>query len=142
MIKAGHSYALRLDIDRAIDRTGPLSFVDHGEGTIEVDPTLVGDVVLARKNVATSYHLSVSVDDAFQGVTLVTRGKDLLPATHIHRVLQALLGLPQPEYHHHRLVTDDEGRRFAKRDGAMTLQALREAGQSPAKIRAMIGFSD
>ena len=142
MIKAGHSYALRLDIDRAIHRTGPLSFVDRGEGTIEVDPTLVGDVVLARKNVATSYHLSVIVDDAFQGVTLVTRGEDLLPATHIHRVLQALLGLPQPEYHHHRLVTDDEGRRFAKRDGAMTLQALREAGESPAKIRAMIGFSD
>ncbi len=142
MISAGRSYALRLDIGKAIDRTGPLSFVDHGEGTVEVDPTLVGDVVLARKDVATSYHLSVSVDDALQGVTLVTRGEDLLPATHIHRVLQVLLGLPQPEYHHHRLVTDEEGKRFAKRDGAVTLQALREAGQSPAEVRALIGFAD
>ena len=142
MIEAGRSYALRLDIEKAIDRTGPLTFVDQGEGTVEVDPTLVGDVVLARKDVATSYHVSVTVDDALQRVTLVTRGEDLLPATHIHRLLQALLGLQQPEYHHHRLVTDEEGRRFAKRDGAVTLQALREAGQSPAEVRAMIGFAD
>ncbi len=142
MIKAGRSYALRLDSEKAIDRTGPLTFVDHGEGTVEVDPLLVGDVVLARKDVATSYHLSVTVDDALQGVTLVTRGEDLLLATHVHRLLQALLGLPPPEYHHHRLLTDDEGRRFAKRDGAVTLGALREAGQSPTEVRAMIGFAD
>ncbi len=142
MIEAGRSYALRLDIEKAIDHTGPLTFVDQGKGTVEVDPTLVGDVVLARKDVATSYHVSVTVDDALQRVTLVTRGEDLLPATHIHRLLQALLGLQQPEYHHHRLVTDEGGRRFAKRDGAVTLQALREAGQSPAEVRAMIGFAD
>ena len=142
LIKSGQSYALRLDIDKATDRAGPLDFVDHDLGRVDVDPTLVGDVVLARKDVSTSYHLSVSVDDALQGITHVTRGEDLLPATHVHRLLQALLGLPQPEYHHHRLLSDDVGRRLAKRDGAMTLRALRADGQLPADVRSMIGFND
>jgi glutamyl-Q tRNA(Asp) synthetase len=142
LIESGRSYALRLNIDRAIDRAGPLEFVDPTVGSVEVDPTLVGDVVLARKDVATSYHLSVTVDDAVQRITHVTRGEDLLPATHIHRLLQALLGLPQPEYLHHRLLSDDEGRRLAKREGAVTLQALRDDGQSPADVRAMIGLAD
>ena len=142
LIKSGQSYALRLGIDKATDRAGPLDFVDRDLGHVDVDPTLAGDIVLARKDVSTSYHLSVSVDDALQGITHVTRGEDLLPATHVHRLLQALLGLPQPEYHHHRLLSDDEGRRLAKRDGAMTLRALRADGHSPAEVRSMIGFND
>ena len=142
LIKAGLSYALRLDIDKAFDRVGPLDFMDYDLGRVDVDPKSIGDIVLARKDVSTSYHLSVSVDDALQGITNVTRGEDLLPATHIHRLLQALLGLPKPEYHHHRLLSDDEGRRFAKRDGAMTLRSLRADGQSPVEIRALIGFID
>ena len=141
-IQSGQSYALRLDIDKASDRAGPLDFIDYDLGRVDVDPTLVGDIVLARKDVSTSYHLSVSVDDALQRITHVTRGEDLLPATHVHRLLQALLGLPQPEYHHHRLLSDDEGRRLAKRDGAMTLRALRADGRSPAEVRSMIGFKD
>jgi glutamyl-Q tRNA(Asp) synthetase len=142
LIKSGQSYALRLDIDKATDRAGPLDFIDQDLGPVDVDPTFVGDIVLARKDVSTSYHLSVTVDDAVQRITHVTRGEDLLPATHVHRLLQALLGLPQPEYHHHRLLSDDEGRRLAKRDGAMTLRALRVDGRSPAEVRSMIGFTD
>jgi len=89
----------------------------------------------------TSYHLAVTVDDALQGVTLVTRGEDLFTATHIHRLLQALLGLPVPHYHHHKLLTDASGRRYAKRDRALTLRALREAGRTPAEVRKMAGFA-
>jgi glutamyl-Q tRNA(Asp) synthetase len=101
-----------------------------------------GDVVLARKDVPTSYHLAVTVDDAIQGVTLVTRGKDLLHATHIHRILQALLGLPAPEYWHHGLLTGADGKRLAKRDRSLTVQTLREEGRSPAEVRAMAGFAE
>src|SRR5262249_26771946 len=96
--------------------------------------------VLARKDVATSYHLAVTVDDALQGVTLVTRGLDLFEATHVHCLLQALLDLATPDYHHHRLLVDREGKRYAKRDRALTLAALREAGESPAEVRRMAGF--
>lgn len=96
--------------------------------------------MLARKDTPTSYHLAVTVDDHLQGVTLVTRGEDLFAATHVHRLLQALLGLDTPDYHHHRLLVDENGRRFAKRDKALTLRALREAGWSPAETRAMAGF--
>ena len=109
---------------------------------MRADPRRHGDVVLARKDVPTSYHLAVTVDDAIQGVTLVTRGEDLLPATHIHRILQALLGLPAPEYWHHGLLTGADGKRFAKRDRSLTLQALREAGRSLAEVRAMAGFAE
>jgi len=94
--------------------------------------------VLARKDVPTSYHLAVTFDDALQGVTLVTRGADLFTATHIHRLLQALLGLPTPHYRHHALLTDASGRRYAKRDKAMTLRALREAGRTAAEVCAMV----
>jgi glutamyl-Q tRNA(Asp) synthetase len=96
----------------------------------------LGDVVLARKEMPTSYHLAVAVDDALQGVTLVTRGADLFAATHIHRLLQALLGLPTPGYRHHPLLTDTAGRRLAKRDRALTIRAMREAGQSPQEVLA------
>jgi glutamyl-Q tRNA(Asp) synthetase len=138
-IASGASYALRLDGPKAASAAGPLTFTKHGS-TIAVDPLLFGDVVLARKETPVSYHLAVVVDDAFQEVTLVTRGDDLLPATHIQRVLQALLGLPEPAYAHHRLILDSQGRKFSKRDKAVTLRSLREAGQTPGDIRAMIGL--
>ncbi|MBV9375670.1 MAG: tRNA glutamyl-Q(34) synthetase GluQRS, partial [Alphaproteobacteria bacterium] len=97
----------------------------------------LGDVVLGRKEFPASYHLAVTVDDAIQGVSLVTRGEDLAPATHIHRVLQALLGLPTPRYYHHALLTDAAGRRLAKRDGAVTIKSMRERGMSPREVIAM-----
>ncbi|HWC62425.1 MAG TPA: glutamate--tRNA ligase family protein, partial [Rhizomicrobium sp.] len=115
------------------------SFREHGV-PIAVDPLLLGDLVLARKDVPASYHLAVVVDDAFQGVTLVTRGEDLLPATHAQRLLQALLGLPEPAYAHHRLILDVQGRKFSKRDQAVTLKALRHSGVTPAGIRTRLGL--
>jgi glutamyl-Q tRNA(Asp) synthetase len=134
----GRAYAVRLDMDKAARMTGSLSFTDRRFGTVAVDPASCGDVVLARKDVPTSYHLSVVVDDALQGVTLVTRGEDLLHATHIHRILQTLLGLPEPGYHHHALLTDETGKRLAKRADSESLKALREAGWTPARVRAEI----
>jgi glutamyl-Q tRNA(Asp) synthetase len=134
---SGCDYALRLDLARALSLTGPLDWIEEGDGEphlIFADPTLQGDVVLARRDVQASYHLAVTLDDAIQGVTVVTRGADLAPATHIHRVLQALLDLPTPRYRHHRLLTDGAGRRLAKRDGAPTIRMLRGTGASPAEI--------
>ncbi len=142
LIAAGEPHAFRLDMEAAVTRAGPLTFTDRARGTIPVDGQSCGDVVLARKDVPTSYHLAVTVDDAVQGVTLVTRGEDLLHASHIHRILQALLGLPVPEYRHHGLLAGPDGKRFAKRDRSLTLRALREAGRSPADARAMAGFAD
>jgi glutamyl-Q tRNA(Asp) synthetase len=139
-IAAGEAFALRLDVGRALAGVGELDWVDEQAGTVRADPASHGDVVLARKEVPTSYHLAVTVDDAKQGVTLVTRGEDLFTATHIHRLLQALLALPVPRYHHHKLLTDAGGRRYAKRDRALTLRALRAAGRSPAEVRKMAGF--
>ena len=132
-IASGIDYALRLDLAAALARTGPLEWSEEGR-RIPAEPQLLGDVVLARKDVPVSYHLAVAVDDALQGVTLVTRGVDLFAATHIHRVLQALLGLPTPAYRHHPLLTDAAGRRLAKRDKALTVRAMREAGAIPADI--------
>jgi glutamyl-Q tRNA(Asp) synthetase len=128
-------YALRLDVAAALARTGALYWCE-GETRIAADPAALSDVVLARKEVPTSYHLAVTVDDALQGVTLVTRGADLFTATHIHRLLQALLDLPTPRYRHHPLLTDANGRRLAKRDRALTIRAMREAGMTPAEILA------
>lgn len=142
LVTAGEPHALRLDMAEAARLVGPLTFGDRKSGTIVVDGPGCGDVVLARKDVPTSYHLAVTVDDAIQGVTLVTRGEDLLHATHIHRILQALLGLPEPEYWHHGLLTGEDGKRFAKRDSGLTLQALRDAGKTPAQVRTMAGFPD
>ncbi|MEQ9331180.1 tRNA glutamyl-Q(34) synthetase GluQRS [Thalassobaculum sp.] len=137
---AGEPYALRLRMAAALALAGPLTWQDEGHGTQAADPAAFGDVVLARKDTPTSYHLAVTVDDALQGITLVVRGEDLFQATHVHRLLQALLGLPTPRYRHHRLLTDSEGRRYAKRDRALTLRALREAGRTPADVRAMVGL--
>ncbi len=139
-IEAGATYALRLDVERAFDRTGPLDWVDEGLGTVEANPLALGDVVLARKDTPASYHLAVTVDDAIQSVTLVTRARDLFLATHIHRLLQALLDLPVPHWHHHKLLTDEEGKRFAKRDRAMTLAEMRAAGTTPNEVRALAGL--
>jgi glutamyl-Q tRNA(Asp) synthetase len=136
-LRGAADYALRLDVGAALARTGPLDFVEEGRGgprSVEADPAALGDVVLARKEMPTSYHLAVTVDDALQGVTLVTRGADLFAATPIHRLLQALLGLPIPRYRHHPLLTDAMGRRLAKRDRALTIRAMREAGMKAEQI--------
>jgi glutamyl-Q tRNA(Asp) synthetase len=138
-IAAGAAYALRLDAAAAAVRVGALTFIEKGEA-IAVDPLRFGDLVLARKDVPAAYHLAVVVDDAFQGVTLVTRGEDLLPATHVQRLLQALLRLPQPAYAHHRLILDEQGRKFSKRDQAMTLRAMRQAGETPDGVFARLGL--
>jgi glutamyl-Q tRNA(Asp) synthetase len=141
--RRGLDYALRLDLARALALTGPLDWLEEGGGgphQVRADPAPLGDVVLARKEVPASYHLAVTVDDAIQGVTLVTRGDDLAPATHVHRLLQALLGLPTPRYRHHALVTDEKGRRLAKRDRALTVRTMRANGASPAEILAQSWF--
>src|SRR5204863_1565800 len=126
-------YALRLDVVAAMAHIGPLTWSEDGR-PIEAQPALLGDVVLARKELPTSYHLAVTVDDASQGVNLVTRGTDLFAATHIHRLLQAVLGLPAPQYRHHPLLTDAEGRRLAKRDRALSIRAMRDAGMTSEQI--------
>jgi glutamyl-Q tRNA(Asp) synthetase len=136
-LRSGIDYAVRLDLARALALTGPLDWVEEEEAGPHrqlADPAPLGDVVLARKDVPMSYHLAVTVDDAIQGVTLVTRGQDLATATHVHRVLQALLDLPTPRYRHHALVIDAAGRRLSKRDRALTIRSMRESGISPAKI--------
>jgi glutamyl-Q tRNA(Asp) synthetase len=138
----GLPYALRLNAAAAAALSGPLSWQEEGRGTVSVGPGKLGDAVLARKDVATSYHLAVTVDDALQGVTLVTRGEDLFHATHLHRLLQALLGLAAPSYRHHMLLTGADGRRLAKRDGSLTVRSLRAAGRTPPELRAMAGFAD
>lgn len=120
----------RIDMTKAVATiAAPLSFEDSGRGAIEADPASHGDVVLARKDAPASYHLAVTIDDAAQGVTDIVRGEDLFAATHVHRLLQALLGLPVPRYHHHALLTGPDGERLAKRHGAPTLTASREAGE-------------
>jgi glutamyl-Q tRNA(Asp) synthetase len=137
----GDPHALRLDMAAAL-RAAPrdLSCHELGEGRRRCNPARFGDVVLARKDTPASYHLCVTHDDALQGVTLVTRGADLRPATDLHRLLQALMGWPEPAYAHHRLLTDAAGRRLAKREGAPALRALREAGHGREAVRAMAGF--
>ncbi|MBI1418027.1 MAG: tRNA glutamyl-Q(34) synthetase GluQRS [Limimaricola sp.] len=137
---------LRLDMGRAVAGLGPLGFEETGEnaGWHRVDPAAlpatVGDVVLARRGMGTSYHLSVVVDDAAQGITHVVRGADLQEATQIHVLLQAVLGLPRPIYHHHRLIRDDQGKRLAKRDDARALATYRAEGRSPKDICLMVGL--
>jgi len=142
-IDAGEAYALRLDMAHALSRiSAPLLWHDRDMGRIETTTEILrdsfGDVVLARKDVATSYHLSVTVDDALQGVTLVTRGQDLFQATHVHRLLQALLDLSVPDYHHHKLLVDQNGRRLAKRHKDETLHSLRETGLTAEDVKARI----
>jgi glutamyl-Q tRNA(Asp) synthetase len=137
-IAAGASPAQRLDVAKAMALAGPLDWRDRARGVFTVD--VADDVVLARKDIGTSYHLAVTLDDHLQGVTLVTRGEDLLAATPIHRLLQALLGLDVPEWHHHRLLHDESGTRLAKRKDSISIKYLREAGDTPASIIARLGL--
>ncbi len=134
LMESGRTYALRLDTLKACQLTGPLIWNDLDTGTIVARPELLGDVVLARKDIATSYHLSVTVDDAAQQITVVTRGEDLFASTHIHRLLQELLHLPVPAWRHHRLIRDEFGNRLAKRDMARSLQSLRDQGSSASEV--------
>ncbi len=139
-IEAGEAYALRLDMARAAAVVGPIAWCDRAHGKVKARPEMFGDVVLARKDTPTSYHLSVTVDDHLQGVSVVSRGVDLFAATHVHRLLQALLGYETPQYRHHRLLTDDAGRRLAKRRDSLSIAGLRASGRTPDEIRAMAGF--
>lgn len=132
----GDRHALRLDMGRAVTLAGPLTYREAGERR-PCDPATFGDAVLARKDAPASYHLCATHDDWVQGVTLVTRGEDLRPATHLHRLLQALMGWPGPEYAHHALLLDAAGRRLSKRNGAVTIRALRAAGVSANEVRRM-----
>lgn len=146
-LRAGVPYALRLDMDGAIARAGPLSWTELGSGPqgetggVSARPEQWGDVILARKDTPTSYHLSVVVDDALQGVTHVVRGQDLFWATGVHRLLQALLGLPQPLYHHHALVLDETGRKLSKSTQSTALRELRAGGATPADVRRLVGIN-
>jgi glutamyl-Q tRNA(Asp) synthetase len=133
----GIPYALRLRMDDALKGAGSLTWTDAVRGPQAAAPDVFGDIVLGRKDIPASYHLACTLDDALQGVTLVTRGEDLFAATHIHRLLQALFDLPTPRYAHHRLITDAAGKKFSKRDNAVTLRALREGGATPADIIAL-----
>ena len=152
LLRQGLPYAIRLDMAKAKRLAekiagAPITFDEIGagprgeRGLLAIEPEIFGDVILARKDVPTSYHLAVVVDDALQGVTLVTRGQDLFPATHVHRLLQVLLGLPVPRYCHHALVRDESGRRLSKSARDKGLRHLRGEGRTPADIRAMIGFA-
>ncbi len=149
MAEAGPDDSIRLDIGRALDLLGAVpGFVEHGplypgphRMTAAGMTGGIGDVVLARREFGTSYHLSVVVDDAAQGITEIVRGADLFEATHIHALLQSLLDLPRPGYWHHDLIRDETGKRLAKRDDARSIRTYRDAGSSPADIRAMVGLS-
>ena len=121
--------AWRLDVETAMARTGPLSWEDELHGVRTADPREFGDVVLVRKDAPASYHLAATLDDAADGVTLVTRGMDLFAASHVHRLLQALLGLPVPRWHHHALLLDESGQKLAKRRGSASLADRRQAGE-------------
>jgi glutamyl-Q tRNA(Asp) synthetase len=146
LIKSGTPYALRLDMAKACSLAGELSWVEHGSGPngqsglVRACPQAWGDIVLARKETPTSYHLSVVMDDALQGVTEVVRGSDLFWSTSVHRLLQALLGLPQPRYRHHRLILDGSGRKLSKSTRATALRELRAAGTTPCEIRTLVGL--
>jgi glutamyl-Q tRNA(Asp) synthetase len=146
LLDSGVPYALRLDMAAACARSGDLGWIEHGEGpdgetgAVAARPQAWGDVILARKETPTSYHLSVVIDDALQGVTDVVRGRDLFWSTSVHRLLQQLLGLPHPAYRHHRLVPDRAGQKLAKSTQATGLRELRAAGITPADIRRQIGL--
>jgi len=148
LIGQGAPYALRLDMAAALARAGEMRWTEHGEGpdgetgSVTARPEAWGDVILARKETPTSYHLSVVIDDALQGVTDVVRGQDLFWSTSVHLLLQQLLGIPQPAYRHHRLVADSSGQKLSKSTAATGLRELRGQGASPADIRRMVELSD
>ncbi|MCL4714559.1 MAG: tRNA glutamyl-Q(34) synthetase GluQRS [Hyphomonadaceae bacterium] len=142
-LAAGDAFAWRLSLKKARAALGPAYFAlvfEDETAPVRAEPERHGDVVLARKDFGASYHLASVWDDALQGVTHVTRGEDLREAAHLHVLLQKLLGLPQPVYRHHRLVLGEDGKRLAKRDRSATLRALRDAGKTPADVRALVGL--
>ncbi|MEX0852184.1 MAG: tRNA glutamyl-Q(34) synthetase GluQRS [Bauldia sp.] len=145
-VASGAAYALRLRMDRAIVLVGRLAWKEEGSGpggetgVVTADPAAWGDVVIARKEAPTSYHLAVVVDDADQGVTHVVRCRDLFDATSVHVLLQCLLGLPAPAYHHHRLILDSTGRKLSKSSRDTALGSLRQGGRTPEDIRRMVGL--
>lgn len=147
MSELGSGDAVRLDLSRSLAMAGPLEWEEagpdrRGRYTVAADlMASLGDVVLARRDIGAAYHLAVVVDDAAQGVTHVIRGADLIDATPLHRLLQALLGLPVPVWRHHRLIRDENGRRLAKRDNARALATLRSEGATPDDIRRMVGLA-
>jgi len=148
----GRTYAWRIDMEKALAEAeaktgGPITFLEENQGPrgqkgrLPINPMHFGDVVIARKDVPTSYHLAVTVDDAIQNVTVVTRGQDLFPATYIHRLLQVLLDLPEPRYRHHGLIRDENGRRLSKSAKDMGLRELRKTGHTPADIYRLVGLA-
>jgi glutamyl-Q tRNA(Asp) synthetase len=145
-MRSGTPYALRLDMEAAVARAGTLSWTEQGEGPegetgdVPAHPEQWGDVILARKDTPTSYHLSVVIDDALQGMTDVVRGQDLFRATGVHRLLQELLGLPQPVYRHHALLLDDAGQKLSKSTRSTGLRDLRASGVTPAEVRHLVGI--
>ncbi len=139
-IDNGDPHVRRLDMQGASAIAGPLAWKDKNQGLVRAKPERFGDVVLARKDVPTSYHLAVTVDDHLQEITMVNRGDDLAPSTDVHRLLQGLLGYTPPGYDHHRLIRDTSGRRLAKRDQGMTIRAMRENGYTPEEVVNMTGF--
>jgi glutamyl-Q tRNA(Asp) synthetase len=147
LLESGDPYALRLEVAAACARTGELGWIERGRGAdgetskIVARPQAWGDVILARKETPTSYHLSVVIDDAVQGVTEVVRGEDLFWSTSVHRLLQTLLGLPEPSYRHHPLVLDANGAKLSKSTGATGLRELRAGGATPQDIRRMVGLA-
>jgi glutamyl-Q tRNA(Asp) synthetase len=147
LLQSGTPYALRLDMAAACRRAGEVGWIERGEGpggergTVSADPAAWGDIVIARKETPTSYHLAVVLDDALQDVTEVVRGQDLFWSTSVHRLLQALLGLPRPAYRHHRLIRDATGQKLSKSTDATGLRELRAAGVTPAEIRRRIGLA-
>ena len=146
-LASGDAYAIRLDMDKAMEWTGPLHWTETGSGSlgetgaVAAEPGAWGDVIVGRKETPTSYHLSVAIDDALQGVTRVVRGQDLFWSTSVHRVLQAVLGLPAPAYHHHRLLLDADGKKLSKSTRSTGLRELRAAGMTPADIRRLVGHA-
>lgn len=143
--QTGAPFALRLDVTKALaiakEKAGVLEWTDREAGMVSASPEMFGDVVVARKETPASYHIAVTVDDHLQGVNLVTRGADLFGATHIHRLLQALLDLATPDYWHHPLLTGEDGKRFAKRDASKTIRAYREDGLSPENVRDIVNLA-
>ena len=135
---ATKAFAWRLDIGAALAQTGRLNWIDTEAGRVAADPLAGCDIVIARKDLEVSYHLAVVIDDAAQGVTEVVRGIDLFPASHVQRLLQALLGLPETTYYHHRLIMAPDGRRLAKRDQDATLASLRAGGTGPEELRTRL----
>lgn len=133
-ISASESHAWRLDMARAVELCGSVHWHDRDAGMVAADPLPFGDIVLARRDGAFAYHLASTIDDAAMGIGHVVRGADLFAATHVHRLLQALLGLPTPAYVHHRLIADAGGKRLAKRHDAASIASLREAGADPAQL--------